>query len=137
MYLKIKENKDKNPNVLWCHKKDRLDFNLDKNKQNKKQQNDEFFESSFINKSNSIKTCQYKDSQLILGNTFDILVIQDFEALTPNILCRIIETVSGNGFIVLLMNKVSNFREIFELNMDVHNKFKTVSHSEVNRLTII
>ncbi|KAA1077122.1 N-acetyltransferase 10 [Puccinia graminis f. sp. tritici] len=33
----------------------------------------------------------------ILGQTFGMLVLQDFEALTPNLLARTIETVTGVG----------------------------------------
>ena len=45
--------------------------------------------------STEIRYCYYKETQNILGNTFNILVLQDFEGLTPNILCRTIETVEG------------------------------------------
>ena len=33
----------------------------------------------------------------VLGQTFGMCVLQDFEALTPNILCRTIETVEGGA----------------------------------------
>ncbi|KAL6569024.1 hypothetical protein OROGR_000749 [Orobanche gracilis] len=40
-----------------------------------------------------ITYCLYRDSQRILGNTFGMCILQDFEALTPNLLARTIETV--------------------------------------------
>ena len=38
-----------------------------------------------------------------LGNTYGMCVLQDFEALTPNLLARTIETVEGGGAIVLVL----------------------------------
>jgi tRNA(Met) C34 N-acetyltransferase TmcA len=37
----------------------------------------------------------------VLGNTFGMCVLQDFEALTPNLLARTIETVEGGGVVVV------------------------------------
>ncbi len=37
-----------------------------------------------------IRFCYYKETNKILGNTYSMLILQDFEALTPNILCRTI-----------------------------------------------
>ena len=45
--------------------------------------------------STEIRWCYYKETQNILGNTYGMLVLQDFESITPNILCRTIETVEG------------------------------------------
>lgn len=39
--------------------------------------------------------CFYHETQNILGNTYGMCVLQDFEALTPNLLARTIETVEG------------------------------------------
>ena len=41
----------------------------------------------------------YKESERILGNTLGMLVLQDFEAITPNLLARAIETVEGGGLV--------------------------------------
>ena len=35
-----------------------------------------------------IRWTYYKDTQKILGKTYDMLVLQDFEAITPNLLAR-------------------------------------------------
>jgi N-acetyltransferase 10 len=40
--------------------------------------------------STEIRYTYYKESHKILGNTYQMLVLQDFEALTPNLLCRTI-----------------------------------------------
>jgi len=52
----------------------------------------------------------YKESEKILGNTFGMLVLQDFEAITPNLLARTIETVEGGGLIVLLLETITSLR---------------------------
>ena len=49
-----------------------------------------------------IKFCYYNETQRILGTTFGMLILQDFEAITPNLLCRTIETVQGGGVIIFL-----------------------------------
>ncbi len=56
---------------------------------------DEPFE--LFTSSNEIRYCFYKETEKILGNTFSLLVLQDFESVTPNILCRTIETIEGGS----------------------------------------
>ena len=46
-----------------------------------------------------IRWCYYRDSHKILGQTFGMLVLQDFEAMTPNLLARTVETVEGGGLV--------------------------------------
>ena len=45
------------------------------------------------------------------------LVCQDFEALTPNILCRTIETVEGGGIVVLLLHTMKSLKQLYALSM--------------------
>lgn len=42
---------------------------------------------------------------------------QDFEALTPNILCRTIETVEGGGMVVLLLKTMKSLKQLYTLTM--------------------
>lgn len=58
-------------------------------------------------------------------------VLQDFEALTPNLLARTMETVEGGGIIVLLLKSVSSLRQLFTMTMDVHARFRTEAHADV------
>lgn len=58
-----------------------------------------------------------------MGQTFDMCVLQDFEALTPNIMCRTMETVRGGGIIIILLKTVSSLNQLYNLTMDVHKKF--------------
>lgn len=52
----------------------------------------------FLNE-NKPRYCKYKDTASILGNTYGVLILQDFKDITPNILSRTVETVSGGGTI--------------------------------------
>jgi tRNA(Met) C34 N-acetyltransferase TmcA len=42
---------------------------------------------------------------------------QDFEALSPNLLCRTIETVEGGGIVVLLLRTVSSLQQFYTMAM--------------------
>ncbi|GAV93049.1 DUF1726 domain-containing protein [Cephalotus follicularis] len=57
-------------------------------------------------------------------------ILQDFEALTPNLLARTIETVEGGGLIVLLLRSLSSLTSLCTMVMDVHERFRTESHTE-------
>jgi N-acetyltransferase 10 len=57
--------------------------------------------------------------------------IQDFEALTPNLLARTIETVEGGGLVILLMKSVDSLRQLYTMSMDVHERFRTEAHQDV------
>jgi tRNA(Met) C34 N-acetyltransferase TmcA len=59
----------------------------------------------------------YKESEKILGNTFGMLVLQDFEAITPNLLARTIETVEGGGLVVLLLKTMTSLRQLYTMTM--------------------
>ena len=52
-----------------------------------------------------IRYCYYAETNKILGNTFGMCVLQDFESLSPNILARTVETVEGGGIVVVLLNE--------------------------------
>ncbi len=59
----------------------------------------------------------YKESEKILGNTFGMLVLQDFEAITPNLLARTIETVEGGGLVILLLKTMASLRQLYTMTM--------------------
>lgn len=85
---------------------------------------------SFIS-STQITYCYYKDSERILGNTFGMVVLQDFEALTPNLLARTIETVEGGGIIILLLHTINSLKQLYTLSMDVHNRYRTEGNQDI------
>jgi len=138
-YLLSKTVVKARPSVLWCYKDDLYlsSHRKKRMRQIKKMaqrglldadQEDPF--SLFV-ASTSIRYCYYADTQRILGQTYGMLVLQDFEALTPNILARTIETVEGGGVVVLLLSTLSSLSQLYSLTMDVHSRLRTESHSQV------
>lgn len=73
----------------------------------------------------------YKDTHTILGRTYGVCVLQDFEALTPNLLARTVETVEGGGMIILLLKTLSSLKQLYTLNMDIHKRFRTESSGAI------
>ncbi|PWZ03216.1 DUF699-domain-containing protein [Testicularia cyperi] len=121
------------PNVLWCYKKD-LGFSTHRKKREQKIKNDikrgirekgqgDPFEL-FISLTD-IRYCYYKDTPKILGQTYGMLILQDFEAITPNLLARTIETVEGGGVVILLLKTMSSLRQLYSLGMDVHRNYRS------------
>ena len=66
-----------------------------------------------------------------LGNTYGMAVLQDFEALTPNLLARTVETVEGGGLIVLLLKSMTSLKQLFTMTMDIHARYRTEAHANV------
>ena len=132
------------PNVLWCYKKD-LGFSTHRKKRMKKLKRDKqrgLLKSNdggadqadnfelFVT-STDIQWCYYKDSHRVLGNTFGVLVLQDFEAITPNLMARTIETVQGGGLVIFLMRTVKSLKQLYTMTMDVHARYRTEAASDV------
>ncbi|KAK7099272.1 RNA cytidine acetyltransferase-like isoform X2 [Littorina saxatilis] len=123
------------PSVLWCYKKE-LGFSSHRKKRMKKLDKkiksgrvdvntDDQFEL-FIAGTN-IRYCYYAETHKILGNTYGMAVLQDFEAMTPNLLARSIETIEGGGLVVVLLPN----KQLSSLKMDVHDRYRTESHQDV------
>ena len=55
-------------------------------------------------------------------------VLQDFEAITPNLLARTIETVEGGGIIVLLLKTMTSLKQLYTMAMVCENPFLSVHH---------
>lgn len=58
-------------------------------------------------------------------------LFQDFEALTPNLLARTVETVEGGGIIVILLRSLSSLKQLYTMSMDVHERYRTEAHNDV------
>ncbi|KAL6568995.1 hypothetical protein OROGR_000720 [Orobanche gracilis] len=123
------------PSVLWCYKED-LFLSSHKKKRGKQvkvlSRSGSFDHNRvtlFLDTTN-ITYCLYKDSEKILGNTFGMCILQDFESLTPNLLARTIETVEGGGLVLLLLRTLSSLTSLQTMVMDVHKRFRTESHSQ-------
>ncbi len=81
--------------------------------------------------SKDIRYTYYKDTHKILGQTFGLCVLQDFESITPNVLCRAMETVEGGGMVIMLFNTLTSLKQLYTISMDVHNRFRTEAHKLV------
>jgi N-acetyltransferase 10 len=138
-YLMTKMTAIQRMKVLWCYKKE-LGFSSHKKKrmqQIKTQMKQGLYDTSidepfdlFISASD-IRYCYYSETQNILGNTYDMLVLQDFESLTPNTICRTVETVQGGGIVFLLLKNMTSLKQLYTMSMDVHKKYRTDAHNEV------
>ena len=58
-------------------------------------------------------------------------ILQDFEAITPNLLARTIETVEGGGLVLLLLKGMTSLKQLYTLSMDVHSRYRTEAHGDV------
>ncbi|KAJ3189398.1 hypothetical protein HDU85_003027 [Gaertneriomyces sp. JEL0708] len=126
------------PSVLWCYKKE-LGFSSHRKKRMniiKKQiargqrQADEDDPFELFISSTSIRYTYYKETDKILGNTYGMCVLQDFEALTPNLLARTVETVEGGGIVVILLKTMKSLKQLYSMTMDVHARYRTESHQD-------
>ncbi|PYI03621.1 DUF699-domain-containing protein [Aspergillus sclerotiicarbonarius CBS 121057] len=132
----VKQNKS----VLWAYKKDLLGFTSHRKKREAKikkevkrgirepNQEDPF--ELFITL-NQIRYVYYKETEKILGNTYGMCVLQDFEAMTPNLLARTIETVEGGGIVLLLLKGMNSLKQLYTLSMDIHSRYRTEAHDDV------
>jgi len=138
LHYMINKISQKKPSVLWCYKKE-LGFSSHRKKRMKQVKRDiqkgvhdpnldDPFDL-FISSTN-IRYCYYKDTEQVLGKTFGVCILQDFEALTPNLLCRTIETVEGGGMIILLLKTMSSLQHLYDLAMDAHTNFRTETHTD-------
>uniref|UniRef100_A0A0E0MK66 RNA cytidine acetyltransferase n=1 Tax=Oryza punctata TaxID=4537 RepID=A0A0E0MK66_ORYPU len=137
-YMLAKSRVKSRPSVLWCYR-DKLEISSHKKKRAKQikklmqrglmdpEKADPF---SLFLETSDITYCLYKDSERVLGNTFGMCILQDFEALTPNLLARTIETVEGGGLIILLLRSLSSLTSLYTMVMDVHERFRTESHTQ-------
>lgn len=121
------------PSVLWCYKKE-LGFTTHKKKrisQLKRQiargirEPDAEDPFELFVTATDIRYAYYKDTEGVLGNTYGMCVLQDFEAITPNILARTIETVEGGGVVVILLKTMHSLKQLYTMTMDVHARYRT------------
>jgi N-acetyltransferase 10 len=58
-------------------------------------------------------------------------ILQDFEAITPNLLAKTIETVEGGGLVVLLLRGMTSLKQLYTMSMDIHSRYRTEAHNDV------
>jgi N-acetyltransferase 10 len=129
-----------NKSVLWAYKNKLLGFTSHRKKRERKikaeikkgirdaDTSDPF--ELFIS-TQDVRYVYYKESEKILGNTYGMCILQDFEAITPNLLARTIETVQGGGLVILLLKGMKSLKQLYTLSMDVHSRYRTEAHSDV------
>ncbi|KAM3172653.1 hypothetical protein ACTXT7_014091, partial [Hymenolepis weldensis] len=123
--------------ILWCYKKE-LSFSTHRKRNlkllNKRRKAGVLSEGTVFEQfvcSSDIRWCYYSETNKILGQTFDMCILQDFEALTPNTLARTIETVSGGGVVVFLLKSMNSLQQLCTMAMDVHARYRTEAHTDV------
>jgi N-acetyltransferase 10 len=139
-YLMMNANLKMNKSILWAYKKKLLGFTSNRLNREKKIKKDvkrgtreandlDPFEAFLSNQ--QIRYVYYKETEKILGNTYGMLVLQDFEGLTPNLMARTIETVEGGGLVVMLLKDMKSLKQLYTMTMDVHSRYRTEAHNDV------
>eukprot|EP01053_Blabericola_migrator_P002229 Blabericola_migrator_1__2228@NODE_1614_length_4166_cov_98_861430_g1051_i0_p1_GENE_NODE_1614_length_4166_cov_98_861430_g1051_i0NODE_1614_length_4166_cov_98_861430_g1051_i0_p1_ORF_typecomplete_len768_score197_22Helicase_RecD/PF05127_14/1_4e44DUF1726/PF08351_11/1e23DUF1726/PF08351_11/4_7e03DUF1726/PF08351_11/9e03GNAT_acetyltr_2/PF13718_6/1_3e08AAA_30/PF13604_6/0_00018AAA_22/PF13401_6/0_47PIF1/PF05970_14/2_2e03PIF1/PF05970_14/0_58_NODE_1614_length_4166_cov_98_861430_g1051_i0202323 len=137
------------PSVLWCYKKD-LGFTTHREKrlrQIRRRQKSGNYDTEredpfwLFQQGTDVRYCRYRDCSKILGHTYDFCVLQDFESLTPNVLCQTVETCAGGGLVILMMKRLDNLKMLHEtVSMDYHKRLfgsqdaHNDTHSDVFKL---
>lgn len=139
-YLMMSADLKMNKSILWAYKKKLLGFTSHRKKREAKikkeikrgtreaNQQDPF--ESFISNQN-IRYVYYKETEKVLGNTYGMCILQDFEAMTPNLLARTVETVEGGGIVVILLKSMTSLKQLYTMTMDIHSRYRTEAHNDV------
>lgn len=128
LWSNVRNQANEKPSLLWCFKKE-LGFSSHQKKRKQEinkmvkqglyeKQDQNPFENFLL--SLNIRYCYYKETSNIIGSTFDLLILQDFEALTPNILCQTMETVRGGGVVFFMLNSMKTLRSLYTMVMNIH-----------------
>lgn len=139
-YLMSSADFKMNKSVLWAYKNKLLGFTSHRKKRETKikkdikrgirEANSEDPFELFVSLQN-IRYVYYKETQNILGNTYGMCILQDFEAVTPNILARTVETVEGGGLVVILLKSMTSLKQLYTMTMDIHSRYRTEAHADV------
>lgn len=139
-YLMMSADLKMNKSILWAYKKKLLGFTSHRQKRENKikkdikrgirEVNDQDPFEAFISNQN-IRYVYYKETEKILGNTYGMCILQDFEGLTPNLLARTIETVEGGGIVVILLKSMTSLKQLYTMSMDIHSRYRTEAHDDV------
>ncbi|CCE64644.1 hypothetical protein TPHA_0I01380 [Tetrapisispora phaffii CBS 4417] len=139
-YLMMSADLKMNKSVLWAYKNKLSGFTSHRKKREQKIKKEikrgtrdvneqDPFETFISNQ--SIRYVYYKETEKILGNTYGMCILQDFEGLTPNLLARTIETVEGGGMIIILLKSMTSLKQLYTMTMDIHSRYRTEAHNDV------
>ncbi|ODV85033.1 hypothetical protein CANARDRAFT_28753 [[Candida] arabinofermentans NRRL YB-2248] len=139
-YLMMNSDLKMNKSTLWAYKKKLLGFTSHRKKREDKikkeikrgqrEANDRDPFEAFIS-NQQIRYVYYKETEKILGNTYGMCILQDFEGLTPNLMARTIETVEGGGLVVILLKSMNSLKQLYTMTMDIHSRYRTEAHNDV------
>ncbi|KPI89073.1 hypothetical protein ABL78_1809 [Leptomonas seymouri] len=139
-HMVSRANHNAKATLLWCMRDD-PDFGSTGKKQQEKrarlevkgglstEASKEAFQT-FLAQTN-IRFCKYAETHKILGQTFGMAVLQDFEAISPNTLARTMETVKGGGLIVIMFRAMRSLKQLYTIAMDVHARYRTESQKDI------
>lgn len=139
-FLMVSADLKANKLVLWAYKKKLLGFTSHKQKRENNIKKDikrgvrdvndqDPFEAFISNR--QIRYVYYKETEKILGNTYGMCILQDFEGITPNLLARTVETVEGGGLVVILLKSMTSLKQLYTMSMDIHLRYRTEAHDDV------
>lgn len=117
-------------NTLYSHRKKRENKIKKEIKRGIREANTEDPFELFVSL-HDIRYVYYKETEKVLGNTYGLCILQDFEAITPNLLARTIETVEGGGVVILLLKGMTSLKQLYTLSMDIHSRYRTEAHDDV------
>ncbi|XP_077287294.1 RNA cytidine acetyltransferase l(1)G0020 [Arctopsyche grandis] len=133
----VKSTVKSRPTVLWCYKNKDESISNHGRKRAKKiaagkidVSEESLFDSFRV--ATTIHGRYYSESHAILGQTYGVCVLQDFEALTPNLMARTIETVEGGGLVIFLLKSMTSLKQLHSIAMDVHSRFRTEAYDYVS-----
>ena len=115
-YILSKSQVRARPSVLWCYKKE-LELSSHKKRASAALPAPPLLLPERFALCVQIRWCYYRETHKVLGNTYGMCVLQDFETLTPNLLARTVETVEGGGIVVLLLKTMSSLRQLYTMTM--------------------
>ncbi|KAI8804338.1 hypothetical protein BJ742DRAFT_682149, partial [Cladochytrium replicatum] len=75
--------------------------------------------------STMIRYTYYKETPKILGKSYGMCILQDFEALTPNLLATTIETVEGGVAAVILLKTMDSLKQLAQRCTDAWRRTKS------------
>lgn len=122
----------KNSRLLWMFRHKSL-LSAKAHKKQLEASSDASVVSELLQSAYKIHSQPYSQASALLGQTFSAAVLQDMQALTPNLLAQTIETVAAGGVVILLgPPNCTTLSEISHLTMDAHRHFKTPGYPKVS-----
>jgi len=118
-YLWVKSSSHKRSPVLWCFKNNTQQSNIFLGTGGKVEGRED------LSKKMDISYCYYDQTRKILGNTYGMCVLEDFESISPNILARVIETIEGGGIIIFTIETGNCLKNLKGVSLNIHKNWNS------------